>query len=123
MAVVTNWKLIDLEHVQLAMQVGGEDIARAFYVGVLGLSEAPKPAVMAARGGCWFEHGAVKVHLGAEADFRPARKAHPAFVVAGLDALLAAHELEPTWSDDIPGTRRCHVDDPFGNRIELIDAG
>jgi len=120
---MTNWKLIDLDHVQLAMPVGGEDVARSFYVGVLGLTEVPKPPVMAARGGCWFESGAVKVHIGVEADFRPARKAHPAFVVAGLDALLTAHPLAPTWSDEIPGTRRCHVDDPFGNRIELIDAG
>src|SRR4051812_2760057 len=109
---MTNWKLIDLEHVQLAMPVGGEAVARGFYVGVLGLTEVPKPPVMAARGGCWFECGAVKVHLGAEADFRPARKAHPAFVVDGLDALLAAHPLVPIWSDDIPGSRRCHVDDP-----------
>jgi hypothetical protein len=103
------------------MPVGGEGRAREFYVGVLGLTEVPKPAVMAARGGCWFERGRLKVHLGAEADFRPARKAHPAFNVAGLDALLAAHDLSPVWSDEIPGTRRCHVDDPFGNRIELIE--
>jgi len=86
------------------------------------LVEVPKPPVLAARGGCWFESGTVKVHLGVEADFRPARKAHPAFVVRDLDGLLGEHELHPVWSDEIPGTRRCHVDDPFGNRLELIAA-
>ena len=112
-----------IDHVQLAMPAEREQEARDFYSGLLGLPEQPKPPHLAARGGCWFESGAVKVHIGVEADFRPARKAHPAFVVAGLDALLTAHPLAPTWSDEIPGTRRCHVDDPFGNRIELIDAG
>ena len=116
------WEVIGLDHVQLAMPVGAEAVARAFYTDVLGLTEVPKPAVMAARGGCWFERGAVHVHLGAEADFHGARKAHPAFIVSGLDALLAASGLHPTWSDEVPGPRRCHVDDPFGNRIELIDA-
>ncbi|MCE9622078.1 MAG: glyoxalase [Actinomycetia bacterium] len=104
------------------MPVGGEPIAREFYVGVLGLTEVPKPAVMAARGGCWFECGAVRLHLGAEVDFRPARKAHPALVVSGLAAFVSARNLSPTWSDEIAGTTRCHINDPFGNRIELIDA-
>ena len=117
-----NWTLVSLDHVQLAMPVGGEEAARQFYVGVLGLREIPKPAAMAARGGCWFERGALKLHLGAEADFRPARKAHPALVVRGLDSLLDAHDLLPVWSNDIPGSRRCHINDPFGNRLELIDA-
>ena len=117
-----NWTLVSLDHVQLAMPVGGEAVARKFYVGVLGLIEVPKPPVMAARGGCWFERGSLKLHLGAEADFRPARKAHPALVVRGLDTLLDTHELRPTWSDEIPGARRCHIDDPFGNRLELIEA-
>jgi catechol 2,3-dioxygenase-like lactoylglutathione lyase family enzyme len=117
-----NWTLIAIDHVQLAMPIGGEQVAREFYVGVLGLEEIPKPAVMAARGGCWFERGYVKLHLGAEADFRPARKAHPALMVQNLDQLLTAHQLPAVWSDEIPGTRRCHIDDPFGNRIELIEA-
>ena len=110
-----------IDHVQLAIPAGGEASARAFYTGVLGLVEVPKPAALAARGGCWFERGDVRVHVGVEADFRPARKAHPAFVVAGLVALVARRGLTVTWSDEIPGTRRCHIDDPFGNRIELID--
>jgi hypothetical protein len=88
---------------------------------VFGLLEVPKPPALAARGGCWFEWGSVRVHLGVEAEFRPARKSHPAFVVRGLDAMLAAGGLTPVWSDEIEGTRRCHINDPFGNRIELID--
>jgi catechol 2,3-dioxygenase-like lactoylglutathione lyase family enzyme len=112
---------VGIDHVQLAMPVGGEAAARAFFVERLGLMEVPKPAVMAARGGCWFEAGAVKLHLGAEADFRPARKAHPALLVRGLRALVERAGLDARWSDEIPWTLRCHIDDPFGNRIELID--
>jgi catechol 2,3-dioxygenase-like lactoylglutathione lyase family enzyme len=113
--------VVAIDHVQLAMPAGREDDGRAFYVERLGFVELPKPAVLAARGGCWFQFGAVQIHLGVEADFRPAQKAHPALVVAGLDALIASAALDPRWSDEIPGTRRCYVDDPFGNRLELIE--
>jgi catechol 2,3-dioxygenase-like lactoylglutathione lyase family enzyme len=115
-----TWVAID--HVQLAMPEGGEGEARAFYCDVLGLSEVPKPPALAARGGCWFEAGPVRVHLGVEPGFRPARKAHPALVVRDLAAFVAARGLHVHWSDEIPGTVRCHLDDPFGNRIELIGA-
>src|SRR5690348_952833 len=81
--------IVGVHHVQLAMPAGGEDAARAFYAGLLALPEVPKPPHLAARGGCWFETETVKVHLGVEADFRPARKAHPALSVADLPALLA----------------------------------
>jgi hypothetical protein len=104
------------------MPAGGESVAREFYVGVLGLVEMPKPVVLAARGGCWFESGQVKVHLGVETTFVPARKAHPALVMHGLREFIAVHALPATWSDEIVGTVRCHIDDPFGNRIELIEA-
>jgi hypothetical protein len=113
--------VVAIDHVQLAMPAGREDDGRAFYVERLGFVELPKPAVLAARGGCWFQFGAVQIHLGVEGDFRPAQKAHPALVVAGLDALIASAALDPRWSDEIPGTRRCYVDDPFGNRLELIE--
>src|ERR1700712_3467976 len=104
------------------MPSGAEDEARAFYAGVLGLDEQPKPPALAARGGCWFETGAVKLHLGVEADFRPARKAHPAILVDGLRAFVDERGLDVRWSDEIPGVDRCHLDDPFGNRLELVEA-
>jgi catechol 2,3-dioxygenase-like lactoylglutathione lyase family enzyme len=112
-----------IDHVQLAMPRGQEDAARAFYAGVLGLSETPKPPALAARGGVWFESGAVRVHLGVEQEFRPARKAHPAFLVHDLDLLIArcqAAGYAVTSDEPLPGYRRVHVADPFGNRIELM---
>lgn len=118
-------RLVRLDHVQLAMPKGGEPEAVAFYVGLLGLTEVPKPPVLAARGGCWFE-GDVVVHLGVDPAFVPAKKAHPAFVVDDLDALattLAAAGATVTDDDALEGVRRAYVDDPFGNRIELIDQG
>jgi catechol 2,3-dioxygenase-like lactoylglutathione lyase family enzyme len=105
------------------MPVGAEDAARQFYSGVLGMTEISKPPELAKRGGCWFESGGVQVHLGVEKDFRPAKKAHPAFRCGDYDALvsrLRAAGVEVTDAADIPGVRRCHVHDPFGNRIELI---
>jgi hypothetical protein len=119
------FELVDIDHVQLAMPVGRETDAERFYAGLLGLERIPKPPALAVRGGCWFKRGAVQLHLGTEADFRPAKKAHPALLVKGYDALLErlrATGVEVRPSDEIPEVRRCHVDDPFGNRIELIDA-
>ena len=113
---------VGIDHVQLAIPVGGEDEARRFYVGVLGLSEVPKPEVMAERGGAWFEAGNVRVHVGAEAEFVPARKAHPALTLRNLRSFIASIDLDATWNSEIEGLDRCHVHDPFGNRIELVDA-
>jgi catechol 2,3-dioxygenase-like lactoylglutathione lyase family enzyme len=113
-----------LHHVQLAMPSGSEDEARAFYEGVLGIPEVPKPINLAKRGGCWFEQGALRVHLGVEMDFRPARKAHPAFLVENLANLKAKIEAAGyTLRNDEPleGYNRIYVDDPFGNRIELVE--
>ncbi|CAN5645205.1 VOC family protein [soil metagenome] len=113
-----------LDHVQLAMPAGGEPEAIAFYQGLLGISAVPKPPHLALRGGCWFEDGDVKVHLGVDADFRPARKAHPALRVEGLPALLdRLRAAGVTVVDDEPleGHDRAYVDDPFGNRIELLE--
>ena len=112
-----------LDHVQLAMPAGGEDRARAFYAGVLGLAEVPKPADLAARGGCWFEGGGVSIHLGVDADFRPASKAHPAFLVRDLEATrmrLAVAGVAFTGGKPIDGYERGDIADPFGNRIELM---
>jgi catechol 2,3-dioxygenase-like lactoylglutathione lyase family enzyme len=120
-----GYQVVAVDHVQLAMPRGGEPQARVFYQAVLGLEERPKPAVLAARGGCWFSNGRVALHLGVEEDFHPARKAHPALVVEDLDALCRSLESagHPVLFDgEVPGVRHCYVDDPFGNRIELIEA-
>ena len=112
-----------IDHIQLAMPAGEEDQARAFYGGLLGLSEVPKPPELAKRGGAWFESGPVKVHLGVEPDFRPARKAHPALLVDDLEALIQrcrAAGCEIKTDVPLEGYQRYHVFDPFGNRIELM---
>jgi catechol 2,3-dioxygenase-like lactoylglutathione lyase family enzyme len=113
-----------IDHVQLAMPAGREDEATAFYEGVLGLARQPKPPHLAARGGCWFGDGAVRIHLGVEERFRPARKAHPALLVDDLDDLVArltaaGHPVREEGGLD--GFRQRYVDDPFGNRIELLE--
>ena len=117
--------LVRIDHVQLAMPPGGEDRAREFYSGLLGIPEVPKPPALSKRGGCWFEIGDLKVHLGVEAEFRAARKAHPAFLVRDLDALVARlREAGAEVIDDggvVPGDQRVHVTDPFGNRLELLE--
>jgi catechol 2,3-dioxygenase-like lactoylglutathione lyase family enzyme len=120
---VTEASFTAIHHVQLAMPAGAEDTARSFYRDLLGMAENPKPAELAKRGGCWFESGRVQLHLGVEADFRPAKKAHPALCCRDYDALtihLGAAGVEVKVDDSIPGVRRCHISDPFGNRIELI---
>lgn len=113
-----------IDHVQLAMPKSGEQQARAFYSGILGLLEIPKPPELAKRGGCWFQQGTATVHLGVDPDFRPARKAHPAFLVKDLLPLverLRAAGNEVVADDLLPGFDRVYVDDPFGNRLELME--
>jgi catechol 2,3-dioxygenase-like lactoylglutathione lyase family enzyme len=119
-------QIIRFDHVQLAMPTECEAEADSFYAGLLGFAVLEKPPALAARGGRWFGNDAIQVHLGVERDFRPARKAHPAFLVDSLNDLVNALETNGhpvTWDTDNPGIRRCYVDDPFGNRIELIAAG
>jgi catechol 2,3-dioxygenase-like lactoylglutathione lyase family enzyme len=115
-----------IHHVQVSCPAGGEDRQRAFYSGVLGWTELPKPPLLAARGGCWFQvPGSGELHVGVEADFRPAAKAHPAFVVnvdeAAAAVGAAGHPV--TWADpaEIPGRRRFHTVDGAGNRVEFLD--
>jgi hypothetical protein len=122
-----GFEVVGLDHVQLAMPPGREREAEAeaFYVGLLGFSRIPKPEPMASRGGCWFATGRIALHLGVEEDFRPARKAHPALVVTGLADLVVAAGLagvEVRPNPDQPDGAGCYLDDPFGNRIELIAA-
>jgi catechol 2,3-dioxygenase-like lactoylglutathione lyase family enzyme len=115
--------IIGLHHVQLSVSAGSEQALRRFYGGVLGMTEIPKPAALAARGGVWFRSGSAELHLGVEVDFRPARKAHPGLLVDDVDATVtrlaeAGHSVRP--DDLLPGYRRCYVDDPCGNRLELL---
>jgi catechol 2,3-dioxygenase-like lactoylglutathione lyase family enzyme len=113
-----------IDHVQLAMPAGGEGEARAFYAGLLELPETPKPAHLAVRGGCWFESDTVKIHLGVEEDFRPAKKAHPALIVSGLSSLirrLADAGVEVVDDEPLDGYDRVYAYDPFGNRLELLE--
>ena len=115
--------ILDVDHVQLAMPPGGEDVARKFYRDILGLDEIKKPPELARRGGCWFQ-GAVSVHLGVEADFRPALKAHPAFVVddlANCADLLITAGFPVNWDNSNPQVKRFFSADPFGNRIEFLE--
>ena len=107
------------------MPAGGEEKARVFFINLLGFREIPKPPELAKRGGVWFEAGTVQLHLGVEADFHSARKAHPAFIVDGLDGLIskvqsAGFETD-TSQPPLDGYKRAHVFDPFGNRIELME--
>jgi catechol 2,3-dioxygenase-like lactoylglutathione lyase family enzyme len=116
--------ILSLDHVQIAVPVASEGRARAFYSGILGFAEVPKPTEMAERKSIWFVAGGVNLHLGIEPNFTPAHRAHPAFVVEGLDAILAscARAGIPTKPDtSFNGFRRVHVFDPFGNRLELME--
>jgi catechol 2,3-dioxygenase-like lactoylglutathione lyase family enzyme len=115
---------IALHHVQVAIPIGEEDRARAFYSGVLGLVEIPKPINQRERGGLWFRVGALELHIGVEKDFRPAKKAHPALLVDDLAAVsglatAAGHATRPDTMV-MEGYDRLFVDDPFGNRVELL---
>lgn len=116
-------RVIRLDHVQLAMPAGREAEAVAFYEGILGIAQVPKPNHLATRGGCWFEDGDLKVHLGVDPDFRPTTKAHPAFIVDDVRSLArAAVAAGFAVKDDEPldGYDRVYVTDPFGNRVELM---
>ena len=118
-------KILSIDHVQIAMPAGEEEKARKFYINVLGFTETPKPPELAKRGGVWFQSESVQLHLGVEADFKAARKAHPAFLVNDLETLIAnvqraGYETD-TSQPSLDGYKRAHIFDPFGNRIELME--
>ena len=117
--------ILGIDHVQVAAPPGCEAEARAFYAGLVGLEELPKPEALRVRGGCWFRAGTQELHVGVEEPFAAAHKAHPGFVVADLDALaerLRAEGIAVEPDDAIPGTKRFHAADPFGNRLEFRQA-
>ncbi len=112
-----------LDHVQLAISAGGEDLARSFYVELLGFHEQDKPAPLNARGGCWFHSGSCTIHLGVDPNFVAAKKAHPAFLVAHFDVLeatLLSAGYRFTRDTELSDVERAFTHDPFGNRIEFI---
>lgn len=112
-----------LHHVQVCCPPGGEDAARRFYADALGIPEVEKPPILAARGGCWFRGESVEIHVGVEASFVAARKAHPAFLVEDIDrtaGVVVAHGFPMMWDDAFPGYRRFHTADGNGNRIEIL---
>ena len=119
-----------LDHVQVAAPPGCEDAARAFYGGLLGLQELPKPPLLAARGGCWFALGRQQLHVGVDEDFVSARKAHPGIALSSPAALrdladrLVAAGVAVDWADpaEIEGRPRFHARDPWGNRLEFLAA-
>ena len=117
--------VVGIDHVQLGIPSGEEALARLFYGGVLGFQEIRKPAPLRKRGGVWFVGPGLAVHLGVERPFRPARRAHPAFTVSDLALArqrIAAHGLDVEEDESGLEVRRCYIRDPFGNRIELVDA-
>jgi catechol 2,3-dioxygenase-like lactoylglutathione lyase family enzyme len=116
--------VVGIDHVQLAMPAGEESRARQFYAGILGLTEVAKPAHLASRGGAWFEAPGVRIHLGVDREFRPARKAHPGLLVEDLTSLVASlrgagHDV--VEGEALGGYRHVYVDDPFSNRLELLE--
>ncbi|MGD9846017.1 MAG: VOC family protein [Variibacter sp.] len=118
--------ILDLDHVQVAVPPGTEEACRAFYVTLLGMPEIVKPQALAARGGVWVQAGKRQLHLGVEKEFQPARKAHPAFAVSEIDDLaerVARDGRDVVWDNEtIPGLRRFHTHDPFGNRLEFVES-
>ncbi|MEO9461220.1 MAG: VOC family protein [Marinomonas sp.] len=115
-------KITGLDHVQLAIPKGGEDTARAFYAGLLGMAEVAKPANLSPEG-CWFESGSVSLHIGVDPKFSPATKAHPALLVGNLSALrqdLESAGIQTKDDEPLDGYKRFFAKDPFGNRIEFM---
>jgi catechol 2,3-dioxygenase-like lactoylglutathione lyase family enzyme len=123
--ISTKFRIVHLDHLQIAAPDGCEAAARDFYGALLGMREVEKPESLRARGGCWFECGAQQLHIGVERDFRPARKAHPAFVANDLEELrqsLLARGIKVTRDDSLLSTRRFYAEDPWGNRLEFLES-
>lgn len=118
-----NIKSID--HVQITIPKGSEDMARKFYTGVLGLNEIDKPETLKASGGVWYKAGDIELHLGVEENFNPVKKkAHPAFVVEGLNRIkvhLLQNGVDIKEEIQIEGRKRFSFYDPFDNRIEFME--
>jgi catechol 2,3-dioxygenase-like lactoylglutathione lyase family enzyme len=117
--------ILKIDHVQIAAPKGCEAAARQFYGEILGMREVEKPETLRGRGGGWFQCGDQQLHVGVETEFRAAKKAHPAFAVKDLDALrqrLASRGVKITEDDALPGVQRFYAEDPWGNRLEFLEA-
>jgi catechol 2,3-dioxygenase-like lactoylglutathione lyase family enzyme len=118
-------RVTGIDHIQIAAPERCEAAAREFYGSLLGFQELEKPEPLRSRGGCWFQCGSQQVHIGVEKDFRPAKKAHPAFAVSDFNDVrqaLLAHGVKVIDDPTIPGTRRFFAEDPWGNRLEFLEA-
>ncbi|QQZ07870.1 VOC family protein [Heyndrickxia vini] len=121
---MTKFLFHGIDHVQLAAPKGCEEKARFFYGAILGLPEIKKPEILKGRGGCWFQCGNQELHIGVEADFREAKKAHPGLIVKNIEELksiLVSNQIAMKEEPVIEGRKRIHVSDPFGNRLEFLE--
>ena len=115
-----------VHHVQVSIPIGSEEAARAFYIGLLGLREVPKPDALAGRGGFWLELDGFQIHFGTEDDIDRARsKAHVAYLVTDLEnwrEKLVEAGCVIMDGIPIPGYCRFEFRDPFGNRVEFLES-
>jgi catechol 2,3-dioxygenase-like lactoylglutathione lyase family enzyme len=117
-----------LSHLAIAIPKGGEEAARKFYAGCLGLRELPKPAFAGSRGGIWFDAGGLHLHLTVEEErVSHKRQCHSHFGLGcgdlrGLKFRLKAAGVK---IEDCPASPRKHffAYDPFDNRIEIHQPG
>ncbi|MGF2615735.1 glyoxalase [Rossellomorea vietnamensis] len=119
-----QFEMIGLDHVQLTAPKGSEEKARKFYGEVLGLKEMVKPEKLKSSGGCWFICGSQELHIGVEAEFTPAVKAHPGIVVKNIEAVVSRLEesgYQVKEDTRIADRKRIFVNDPFGNRVEFLE--
>lgn len=118
-------KWIGIDHIQIAAPAGAEEVAKQFFGGLLGMTEVPKPEKLRVRGGLWFQCGAQTIHIGIEEGFIPAKKAHPAFLVQHIESLmqhLQDNGVAIRIDEEIPHLIRFFAEDPFGNRLEFMEA-
>ncbi|KOO50989.1 VOC family protein [Viridibacillus arvi] len=113
-----------IAHIQLAAPKGSEDEAKRFFGDILGFREIEKPELLRKRGGVWFEFANYQIHIGIEEPFTPAKKAHPAFEIENIEDLkshLSKNDIKFIIDEDLPGANRIYINDPFGNRIEILE--
>jgi catechol 2,3-dioxygenase-like lactoylglutathione lyase family enzyme len=119
-----DFTILGFDHIQLAAPKDSEETAREFYVDILRFEELVKPENLKKNGGCWFSLGPLEIHIGIEEPFTPAKKAHPAIRVTELEnfrAYLEGRGIATRDEQPLPGAKRFYIDDPFGNRIEILE--